>query len=58
MFEIYNKVTGETVDPEKEFPDHGVVLGLDGGILLIYYGNIVASADNTVYGVRLVEKEK
>lgn len=58
MLEIYKLENGETVDPEKEFPDHGVVIGLDGEIKLTYYGSIVASVERGVYGIRVNIEEK
>lgn len=54
--EIYNKETNETVDVKKDkyFKDYGVVIELDGHIMLTQCGDIVCSADERYYGVRIV----
>lgn len=52
--EIYDKITEEKIEPEIHpyFKDYGVVIQLDGRILLLNYGEIICSADSERYGIR------
>ncbi|MHC1722512.1 MAG: hypothetical protein AB9836_04820 [Aminipila sp.] len=55
MFEIYNKKTNKTVDVETDkcFKDFGIVIELDGHIIMTQHGELVCSADDRIYGVRV-----
>lgn len=54
--EIYDKETNGKVDIKSDiyFKDYGVVIDLDGHMMLTQYGDIVCSVDERYYGVRVV----
>ena len=54
--EIYDKETNEAVDVKNDmyFKDYGIVIDLDGHMMLTQYGDIVCSADERYYGVRVI----
>lgn len=54
--EVYDKETNKTVDVKMDtyFKDYGVVIGLDGHIMLTQYGDIICSADERYYGIRVI----
>lgn len=58
VLEVYDKETNKTVDVKKDsyFKDYGVVIGLDGHMMLTQYGDIVCSVDERYYGVRVVSR--
>ena len=53
MFQIYDKVHDEIVDPETHpyFKDYEVAVTLDGKILLLQYGSVISCAHDN-YQVR------
>lgn len=56
--EVYNKETNKTVNVETDdyFKDYGVVINLDGHMMLTQYGDIVCSADERYYGIRIANQ--
>nr|DAS74699.1 MAG TPA: hypothetical protein [Caudoviricetes sp.] len=58
VLEVYDKASNKTVDVEKDsyFKDYGVVIGLDGHMMLTHYGDIVCRVDDRKYGVRVVSQ--
>lgn len=58
VLEVYEKASNKTVDVKKDsyFKDYGVVIGLDGHMMLTRYGDLVCSADYRKYGVRLASQ--
>lgn len=54
--EVYDKETNGKVDikSDRYFKDYGVVIDLDGHMMLTQYGDIVCSVDERYYGVRVV----
>lgn len=48
ILEVYETSSNKTVDVKKDsyFKDYGVVIGLDGHIMLTCYGDIVCSVDD------------
>lgn len=57
QFEIYNTKTNETIDVEtdKYFKNYGVLINLDGDILLVQYGKVICCV-NERYGVRIANQ--
>ena len=58
VLEVYDKETNKTVDVKKDryVTDYGVVIGMDGHMMLTHYGDIVCSVDDRYYGVRVVSR--
>lgn len=57
QFEVYDRETDKTVDvkTDKHFKDYGVLIDLDGHVLLTQYGNIVCGASER-YGIRITNQ--
>lgn len=60
VLEVYEKSSNKIVDVKKKkdshFKDYGVVVSLDGHMMLTSYGDIVCSVDDRKYGVRLASQ--